>query len=177
MDVLKKYIYIENILSNDERKLLFNWIKLFNHNNLTNFDTQTILGETYLKGDALIDSLLISKKDIFEKESNFKLIESYSFLRLYKKFSTLKPHKDREACEVTVSVNVEADSEWPLFIDDERIIIKPGDGVLYFGGKLKHWREEYNGDYALQIFFHYVKKGGEFEKFKYDQKGFLGAGE
>jgi len=174
MDDLNKYIYIKNILSNDERELLFNYAKLYNLSNQTTFCQQTPLNETIRYGDPVTDSLLQSKKQIFEKASNFELIETYSFWRLYKKFSSLKKHTDRPSCEVTISVNVKADNEWPLFIDGEKIIIKPGDGVLYFGGKFEHWREEYNGDYSFQIFFHYVLKNGEFKNLKWDGRQTLG---
>jgi len=174
MDDLNKYIYIENILSNDERELLFNYAKLYNLSNLTNFCNQAPLNETIRYGDPVTDSLLESKKQIFEKASQLELIETYSFWRLYKKFSSLKKHKDRPSCEVTISVNIKADREWPLFIEGEKIIIKPGDGVLYFGGKSEHWREEYDGDYSFQIFFHYVLKNGNFKNLKWDGRQNLG---
>ena len=174
MDGLNKYIYIDNILSNDERRLLFDYVKIFNISNKTNFCEQCSLGETYKYGDPIADSLLVSKKDIFERASKLKLIETYSYWRLYKKFSTLKKHTDRDSCEVTVSVNVAADVEWPLFIDIERIIINPGDGVLYFGAKSEHWREEYEGDHSLQIFLHYVLEDGKFKNNKWDGRPCLG---
>lgn len=174
MDDLDKYIYIQDILSNDERELLFNYAKLYNITNTTSFCEQTPLHETNRYGDPVTDALLQSKKQIFEKASNLELIETYSFWRLYKQFSSLEKHVDRESCEVTVSVNIKADCEWPLFIDNERIIIKPGDGVLYFGGKLEHWREEYDGDYSLQVFFHYVLKNGKFKNLKWDGRQSLG---
>mgnify|MGYP003111594638 CR=1 FL=1 len=175
MDDLDKYVYIENILSKDERELLFNYVKLFNINNKDNFCSQCKLHETFRYGDPITDSLLQSKKQIFEKEANLNLIETYSFWRLYKKFSSLEKHTDRESCEVTISVNVAADLEWPLFIGNERIIIKPGDGVLYFGAKVEHWREEYEGDYSLQIFLHYVLKDGKFTEYKWDKREYIGA--
>ena len=98
-----------------------------------------------------------SRKKRIEKEANLKLIETYSYWRLYKKFSSLKKHVDRKSCEITVS-----------------IIIEPGDGILYFGGKHWHWREEYQGDYALKLFLHYVLADGEFTEYKYDKRESLG---
>tara|TARA_R100000773_G_C4216334_1_gene115020 strand:- start:267 stop:812 length:546 start_codon:yes stop_codon:yes gene_type:complete len=175
MDDLKKYVYIKNILSKDERDMLFNYAKMYNAQNKYYFDPQTDLLETCKYGDTLTDSLLASKKKKIEQASNLKLIETYSYWRLYKKFSDLKKHTDRNSCEVTVSVTVKSDlKDWPLFIDGEKIIIKPGDGVLYFGNKLKHWREEYLGDYSFQIFFHYVLANGKFTDHKWDKRELLG---
>lgn len=174
MDDLKKYIYIKNVLSKDERNLLFNYAKLKNKINKSDFCKYTNLGETAIYGDPIVESLLESKKQFFEKHCNLELNESYSYWRLNKKFSSLSKHKDRPGCEITVSVNVEADCEWPLFIDGQRILINPGDGVLYFGAKQEHWREEYDGDYSLNIFFHYVNKNGKFKDFTYDTRHSLG---
>jgi len=176
MDDLKKYFYIKNLLSESERDLLFNYAKIYNLKNRqkTGFCVQTDLGETYRHGDPVTDAIVWSRKKRIEKETNLKLIETYSYWRLYKKFSTLKKHIDRQSCEITVSINVKADLEWPLFIGDEKIIVEPGDGVLYFGGKHWHWREEYQGDYALKLFLHYVLANGEFTEYKYDKRESLG---
>jgi len=170
---LKKYIYIKDVLSKDERTLFFNYVKLFNEVNITNFEAKS-LGETYSYGDMITDSLLISKKEKFEKAANLKFIETYSYWRLYKKFSSLRKHIDRPSCEITVTVNVKSDIEWPIFIGGEKVLIKPGDGILYYGAKVEHWREEYVGDYALQIFFHYVEENGKFTEYKYDKRENLG---
>jgi len=176
MDELKnKFTYINNILSDDERILIFNYAKLFHINNINSFDDkQTGLGETFKYGDPLMDSLILLKKDLIEKHSNLKLIETYTYWRMYIKNSLLEKHLDRESCEVTISLNIGSDKVWPLFIDDEEIIIKPGDGVLYFGAKLPHWRNEYDGDYACQVFLHYVLENGKYTDFKYDKRPYLG---
>ena len=177
MDDIKKYVYIKNILSKDERDMLFNYAKMYNAQNKCVFEKHSALLETFEYGGSLTDSLLVSKKKQIEQASNLKLIETYSYWRLYKKFSDLSKHTDRDSCEVTVSVTVKSDlKDWPLFIDGERIIIEPGDGVLYFGNKLKHWREEYEGDYSFQIFFHYVLENGKFKDYKWDKRELLGIG-
>ena len=46
-------------------------------------------------------------------------------------------------------------------MDDNSIIQKPGDAIIYLGCELTHWREIFNGDFAAQTFLHYVDKNGK----------------
>jgi hypothetical protein len=168
-------IYIKNILSKDELNLIWGYMKIFHASNRDYFDFhQTALGETHRYGDPLIESLLLSKKDIFEKNLKKELLPTYTFWRMYNKFSKLDKHKDRSSCEVTISLSVNSDKDWPLFIGNKEYLIQPGDGVLYYGGKLEHWREEYLGDYCGQIFLHYVEKEGIYKDHVYDKRQYLG---
>ena len=43
-----------------------------------------------------------------------------------------------------------------VLVFGESVDVKPGDGVIYYGAKYEHWREEYDGDYCSQVFFHYI---------------------
>lgn len=174
MDKIKKYTYIPNILSKDERNFFWNYAKMFHRNNHDYRDNQTLLEETVRYGDPVAESLLLFKKEYIEKHINDKLTETYSYWRIYNKFSSLEKHVDRESCEYTVSITVAADKEWPLYIEDESCVIKPGDGIIYDGCNHEHWRDEYDGDYSCQVFFHYVKKNGKFEHLKYDRRPYLG---
>jgi len=175
MGELNKFIYIKNILSSSEVDLLWNYAKIFHRNNSNNFDTeQTQLGETRCYGSEITDALLLTKQKIIEDKLNTQLLPAYTYWRIYTKFSSLLPHTDRASCEYTVSITVSQDKTWPLFIDGEEVIIQKGDGILYQGSKFKHWRNEYDGDHAFQIFLHYVKKDGEFKNFVYDKRNYLG---
>ena len=97
-----------------------------------------------------------------EKETNKKLLPTYSFWRMYTKFADLKKHSDRPACEISVTVNIGSDgTQWPIFIEGEPIDLSEGDAVIYLGQDLKHWREEFEGDWYAQCFLHYVDKDGK----------------
>jgi hypothetical protein len=93
---------------------------------------------------------------------------------MYTRFSKLLKHTDRPSCEITVSVNVKSDKEWPIFIGDKKYIIKPKDGILYYGAGVSHWRDEYDGDFNAQIFLHYVEKNGKYKDYLYDKRKYLG---
>jgi hypothetical protein len=171
----KKYIYIKNFLNLDELEIANNYSILKHKNNITEFDLlQTELGESAFYSDTLMEYFLEKKIDLIEKHLHKKILPTVSFLRFYNKFSSLKKHVDRNACEITVSCTLGADQDWPLIIEGEKIIIKPGDAVLYYGAKKTHWREEYLGDYQSQVFFHYVEKEGKFKEEKFDKRDSIG---
>ena len=47
--------------------------------------------------------------------------------------------------------------------------LDPGDAVIYNACKIAHWRETYEGDYHMQVFFHYVNKKGRYTNLKGDR--------
>ena len=117
-----------------------------------------------------------------EKETGLKLNETYSYARIYKKDDILNRHKDRYSCEISTTMNLGGDL-WPIFIEPsgekgkegEKVILEPGDMLLYRGEKLEHWREKFEGENCAQVFLHYNDASGEnAEKNKYDGRPHLG---
>ena len=54
------------------------------------------------------------------------------------------------ACEISLTVNLDGDEEWPIWIEtpdgkEVRVSLKPGDAMIYLGCTARHWREEYKG--------------------------------
>lgn len=178
MDTIKdkKYLVIKNLLSEDEVKLLTQYT-LFKHRiNRRNFDIdQTKMGETNFYGDPIMESLLVTKKDIIEKHANLKLFPCYSFWRMYVYLSDLPKHTDRPSCEISVTININSDKsqEYPIFMNGKPILLNPGDGALYCGNEVEHWREEYKGDWTSQVFLHFVDANGPYKDFKFDKRPHL----
>ena len=58
------------------------------------------------------------------------------------------------------------------------IPMEPGDGVIYRGCEVEHWREAFNapeGAWQTQVFLHYVDKNGPYGDFcKFDSRPALG---
>ena len=48
-----------------------------------------------------METLLQKIKPVMEEQSGIKLIETYSYARIYKKGDELKKHKDRYSCELS----------------------------------------------------------------------------
>ena len=116
-----------------------------------------------------VHSKILSK---MEEVTNLKLYPTYNYFRIYNSGSILKPHTDRPACEISVTLNLgyDGDYNWPIWIKDNNgqdieVILNPGDGLIYHGCVNLHWRED--ADKRLkcqsQVFLHYVDQNGPFE--------------
>ena len=156
-----KYKLISNFLSQDEIDILNIYADMKHITNLSAFDLkQNNNGDTFYYGDAITDSLMLKKQKLMEQETGKKLLATYSFWRMYTKFAILEKHKDRPSCEISVTVNIGSDVDWPIHVDGKAISLKPGDAVIYLGQEVEHWREEFQGDWCAQVFLHYVDANG-----------------
>tara|TARA_B100002019_G_C21259189_1_gene595683 strand:- start:505 stop:1062 length:558 start_codon:yes stop_codon:yes gene_type:complete len=122
-------------------------------------------------GDPLMRSLLDKKLSKVEIESKLKLFPTFTYWRYYVLGGTLPKHKDRPACEVSVTACIKKYDNWPIVIENKKIELEEGDGLLYAGCSQKHWRPGiYEGEGMAQVFFHYVDQNGPFKKYAYDQR-------
>jgi hypothetical protein len=92
---------------------------------------------------------------------------SYSYLAAYESGSVLERHTDREQCEFTVTLCVDATPEpqaqvpWPIQLDVPegamRIWQYVGDGLLFRGRQLPHYRDMLpEGSTSTSLLLHYV---------------------
>ena len=133
-------------------------------------------------GDLVMETLLIKLKPKMEKETGYKLNETYSYARLYKKGDILERHKARYSCEVSTTLNLGGDP-WPIYLEPSgkkgmagiKIDLKPGDMLLYSGCDLEHWRDAFPGKDCGQVFLHYNDRTKKTAKENlYDKRPFLG---
>ena len=94
-----------------------------------------------------------------------KVLPTYTYARVYKEGSELLRHKDRPACEISLTINLSKDSDWPICFQrpdntETSVELAPGDAILYLGCQGDHWREKFNGQEYVQLFLHYVKANG-----------------
>lgn len=111
--------------------------------------------------DIAMETLLMKLKPLMEKETGFKLVETYSFARVYKQGDVLKKHRDRKSCDISTTLNLGGDP-WPIFLKDKKkktikVDLNPGDMLIYSGCELEHWRDELKGTKCVQTFLHYNK--------------------
>ena len=125
--------------------------------------------------DTAMETLLESLRAKMEKETGYKLNETYSYARIYKTGDVLHRHKDRYSCEVSTTLHLGGDP-WPLYLDPTgkkgqagiKIELAPGDMLLYSGCDIEHWREAFAGKDCAQVFLHYndsKKKTAKTNKF------------
>ncbi len=153
--------------------------------------------ETYSHyADIAMETLLLNVQPKMEKLTGLKLNPTYSYARIYKKGDILKRHKDRFSCEISTTMNLGGD-EWPIYLENtknvgipdgkkitvsslnkgKKIILKPGDMLVYKGMILEHWREVFLGDNCAQVFLHYNdvnSKVGDAKQNMFDGRPHLG---
>jgi hypothetical protein len=94
------------------------------------------------------------------------VLPTYTYGRIYTPGEVLNRHKDRDACEISLTLNLCHSGEpWPIWIqkpngEEIGINLKPGDAMMYLGCEADHWREAFKGQLCLQVFLHYVKANG-----------------
>lgn len=114
------------------------------------------------------------------------LCNTYYYDRFYFEGQELVKHVDRESCEISVSVHVGTNIKEPWAFclttpngEDREIFLNPGDGVIYKGCEIAHWRNkiplkkkilENTKYYYHQIFFHYVLRDGYRCHFAYEMQ-------
>jgi hypothetical protein len=125
-------------------------------------------------GDPAFDGLLEYLRPRIEAATALRLAPTYSHVRLYKRGDGFRKHRDRAACEISVSLNLgQAPAEpWPLMVEGAAgpvaARLQPGDALLYRGPKIAHWREPYEGAELGQVFLHYVDRDGPNAHLKFD---------
>ena len=170
-DLNWKYKIIPKLLNDVELKLAHEYCKEKHITNTNNFDeVQNNCGDTFFYKDPLMQIFLKDKKKVLEKNTGLKLHETYAFWRCYTYGAELKKHKDRPSCEISVTLFIGSDGEheWPIYMGGKKGNLKPGDGVIYRGCDVEHWRKPYKGDYHIQTFLHYVDANGKHAAHKGD---------
>ena len=125
--------------------------------------------------DVAMETLLLAVQPKMEKETGLKLNPTYAYARIYKTGDILHRHKDRFSCEISTTLNLGGD-EWPIYIENKKnvgipddkkgitassnnkgskVILQPGDMLVYKGMILEHWREPFIGQDCAQVFLHY----------------------
>jgi hypothetical protein len=101
---------------------------------------------------------------------------SYTYLSTYRPGAVLPKHTDRPQCVWNLSLLVDTNPEldlsgaWPIYLEVEGQVkearLEMGDGVLYRGTEVPHWRNALpDGQTASLIFCHFVPV--EFEQSLY----------
>jgi hypothetical protein len=104
-----------------------------------------------------------------------KVLPTYTYARVYKAGSELLRHRDRPACEVSLTLNLSKDFDWPIYFQrpdgsETCIELQSGDAAMYLGCQADHWREAFTGSEYTQLFMHYVRSNGPMSWAYFDQQ-------
>lgn len=182
MNTVKKfnkdgYVFLKDFVNKDDCKKLAEELKKLVSENKTEKDVQCPSSQA-IYGAVCFDTILNELLPYVELHSGKKLYPTYSYARLYAPGEILKNHRDRESCEISVSLTLDFEgTPWPIYMGNKKnksnpskIVMKPGDAVLYKGREKWHWREKYEGKWQAQVFLHYVDKDGPYADFRYDKR-------
>lgn len=94
-----------------------------------------------------------------------KVLPTYTYARVYKEGSELLRHRDRPACEISLTLNLSKDIDWPIYFQrpdksETSVELDPGGAVMYLGCQADHWRNKFEGQECVQVFMHYVRSYG-----------------
>jgi hypothetical protein len=167
-------------------KIMVDYIKVYYAILLANGkfykDTQCPLSLA-LGGDPGLDAVLEWIRPEISRLVGFELTPTYSYTRLYAKGDVLKRHTDRPACEISVSISISV----PAGAEPSTLFLKPsydeveikmfeGDGCVYVGTEIPHWREPFSSDGYNQLFLHFIVTNGRyFPEHAYGQRERLGS--
>jgi len=107
-------------------------------------------------GEVILNKLrVVIQEEVKNLESydGGRLIESYSFARIYKKGNILSKHTDRNSCQISVTLPI-GGALWPIYVDGVEFILNHGD-ILIYNGDLPHWRNKFEEAECVQLFLHY----------------------
>jgi len=102
------------------------------------------------------------------------VLPTYTYARIYEKGAVLTPHVDKEECEISITVNLECDTPWSIWIqtpkgEKREVKLNPGDAMIYFGMTAPHWRDAFKGNACTQVFMHYVRSRGQYATFYFNK--------
>ena len=175
------YVVLRSLLKNPQLSLLCRYVMLRSRNGSMAVGDGQVPGTPAAYGDWLMDGVLDDLRPRIEKASGLDLFPTYSYFRVYKQGDVLEKHRDRPACEisVTLALGYEPSRPWPIWIDGLRekakVTLAAGDAIVYRGTDCTHWREAYSGRRCAQTFLHYVDQSGPHAAWRFDKRPRLGA--
>jgi hypothetical protein len=169
------YIYIKNFITEEESLTLANQIIDFSKTigNDMSFDDR-VLNSLSKYNFLPFVKLLVKKIPDVSKILEEDVLPTYTYSRIYTHKEILARHRDRPACEISLTLNLKKDKDWAIWFQkpdntEVSLELNPGDAVMYLGEIADHWRNEYEGSEHVQLFLHYVRTNGSKSWAVFDQ--------
>lgn len=165
------FVRIKNVLTPEILELYKSWIDI-SYSGMRSEETSSYLSGPIhaVMPNPMDDSLLLYCKHVAEGVFGVDdLIPSYAYSREYFKGSELMIHRDRNACQYSLTVTMCKRGKGTSLLwfseeedgkDAEYVDMNEGDIIVFnggseYGGKW-HWREPLELDSMVQLFLHYV---------------------
>jgi hypothetical protein len=180
----RRYLLVKGILPQTLLEYLKVYYAILMANNRFGTDSQCP-SSLSLGGDAALDAVLEWIRPEVSRLVGFDLVPTYSYTRQYARGELLTPHTDRAACEISVTASIQIPKGAgpsivhlkPPNFDETKVEMFEGDGCVYAGTEVEHWRERFRVGGYIQLFLHFIAKHGRnYPKLIFDGRGCLGAG-
>jgi hypothetical protein len=174
------YQILRHFVSPEICRLMFDYCVLKRDHGLLSKPDDRIPTAARQYGDPLTETLLLQKHAAVEQLEGHSLWPSYSYVRVHSAGAEMPRHLDRDASHLGLTINLGGDQLWPIWFDTlggpTAITLDVGDGVLYQGSQIAHWREPYAGTTQVQCMLFFVRKDDpNVDMLKYDGRTAIGA--
>jgi len=171
---LANFIFNYFLLKRDAVKFMYDNNIIYDNSMMGTWADKQIPNTYSHYADPVMETLLVKVLPIMKNETGLDLCPTYSYARAYKKGDELKKHKDRPSCEISTTIHLGGEP-WPIFIENNKVLLDVGDMLVYSGCELEHWREPFEGEICGQVFLHYNHVNGPFaEGNRFDKRPMLG---
>lgn len=135
--------------------------------------------------DPALDAVLEWIRPEVGRLVGFPLAPTYSYTRRYAKGEALARHRDRAACEISVTISIQIPKRAgpsimylkPPHAKEAKVEMLEGDGCIYAGTEVEHWRNRFRVGGYIQLFLHFIaRRGLHFPKLLFDGRERLGTG-
>ena len=167
------YLVIRNFISPDRAKQLSREFIDYCNNEDIGGDEQVFSSQSVHDYISFLE-LLNEKSTFVSAQVRETVLPTYCYARNYLNDALLEIHKDRPSCEVSVTLHLDGDMDWPFYIktpngETKSVSLRSGDAMIYLGMRAEHWRNNYQGQSYTQVFLHYVRSRGPNVKHYFDK--------
>jgi hypothetical protein len=165
-----EYAVLREILAPPQREMLRHYVRQLRSRgyfpDLGVGDIQVTL-RTNIHKEPTIASMHLGLTRLVSRICDIPLIPSFCQLGIYEAGAVLEKHTDRSQCLRNLSFVFDMWSPqgepdpWPFYLEidghPKEVLLKVGDGAIYPGHKMNHWREALPpGQRAMAAFFFFV---------------------
>jgi hypothetical protein len=163
----KRYLFLKGMLPPPLLEYLKVYYAILLADNYFSHDSQCPASLS-LSGDPALDAVLEWIRPELGRLVGFSLAPTYSYTRRYAKGEVLTRHRDRAACEISVTASIQIPRRaGPSVIhlkppdgEETKVEMREGDGCVYAGTEVEHWRERFRVAGYIQLFLHFIARRG-----------------
>jgi hypothetical protein len=178
----KRYLFLKGMLPPPLLEYLKVYYAILLADNYFSHDSQCP-SSLSLSCDPALDAVLEWMRPEVGRLVGFVLAPTYSYTRRYAKGELLARHIDRAACEISVTASIQIPKRAgpstmylkPPHAKEAKVEMLEGDGCVYAGTEVEHWRKRFRVDGYIQLFLHFVaRRGPHYPNLLFDGRERLG---